>query len=503
MTPAAVGISVWLVALLTCGLIVLMHRMGARRFARSTALWPLWLMAFATVQGVALTPRLQQVDFSPEARRPPIVDRINFAVLLASLLLGVFSIGLTLMSTRVRYPKFGLPLLVSFLVFTLGLLVVGQFSAHPGANPLHAMVVPVAGAALVIAPKLDLQGILWHARWVLRCVVWGSLVTAVLIPGWCFPADAQVNDRVLFGVPQMFGLTNQGNALGAAAAVAVVLEVAGTKRRWRMHPHLYASALVLVLAQSRIAVLAALVGVLLLHATRVRLARYALVAAVTLVAIATVTSPTVADSLQTSYSNSNLESVNGRTVIWSISLKEFQADRLVGYGPDLFGVEYRKTLPPNLQHAGQGHNQLLHTLGASGLVGTAILVLYLMVLLAAAARGRGAASGLSLSLVAVLLVRGLTDVPLLHKSPDLNLVLHLVTLVAVYKALPARKRTATPGSGLAELGHEAEGDQLRPDAVDQGDGRRRVRGGGRGAGWPGDGGGSPEGQLVGGEHADL
>lgn len=415
-------------------------------------------MALVSIQAALITPREQQVNFSPLKARPPLVDKLNLIGLLLVICLATTSVVLNVF--RMRLQGSGL-VAAGFVVFSGGSLLVGQWSAHPPRHFLPTLAVPAVGCALLTAPGLTFERVLWHARWILRLLIFGSILAAVGWSDWAFSSYAQLQDRNLFGIPQMFGLTDQGNALGAAAAVAVVLEVACSKRRLSSYFVVYSSTIVLVLTQSRIAILGALLGVLLLKVERARLARITLVGLTVLGGLTGLAFPSILDNLQTSYASSDLKDVNGRKKIWEISVREFQDNPITGYGPDIFGPEYRESrLPPELQHAGQGHNQVIHTLGSLGLLGLLVLIIYVWILGVIAFRARRVAEGLPLALVAVLVTKGLTDVPLIDRGPGLVSALHLVTLLVVYTSVsehPFASPRYIPERGVPSATGGAEG----------------------------------------------
>jgi O-antigen ligase len=96
-------------------------------------------------------------------------------------------------------------------------------------------------------------------------------------------------------------------------------------------------------------------------------------------------------------------------VIWEITLKEWWANPLFGYGPTLWDIDYR--IAHGQLEAGQAHNQFVQTLGDSGLLGLLALLSYLMMLFYYAMKYTKESKGVLLALVLVLLLRCFTESP--------------------------------------------------------------------------------------------
>lgn len=109
-----------------------------------------------------------------------------------------------------------------------------------------------------------------------------------------------------------------------------------------------------------------------------------------------------------------IATLTGRTTVWTETIKALQANPLFGYGPELWGVEFRIRTGMMFTHA---HNQYLQTLGAGGILGFVALFGYLITLLVVAWRARVGSHGVTVALAVFLIVRGATEVPLSVSSP--------------------------------------------------------------------------------------
>jgi O-antigen ligase len=101
--------------------------------------------------------------------------------------------------------------------------------------------------------------------------------------------------------------------------------------------------------------------------------------------------------------------LTGRDVIWEITLREWQANPWFGYGPTLWDPEFR--LAHGLLFAGHAHNQLFQTLGEAGVIGLTAFLLYVGVLTAYSFRHSGRTKGVTVALLTVLLLRCVTEAP--------------------------------------------------------------------------------------------
>lgn len=103
--------------------------------------------------------------------------------------------------------------------------------------------------------------------------------------------------------------------------------------------------------------------------------------------------------------------LTGRNVIWSITLKEWQANPIFGYGPSLWGAEFAAK-QGYLGVASNAHNQFVDALGSSGILGALCFSAYFFLLLKYAWSLAGSTRGYALALAIFVLVRCITEVPL-------------------------------------------------------------------------------------------
>ena len=127
-----------------------------------------------------------------------------------------------------------------------------------------------------------------------------------------------------------------------------------------------------------------------------------------------------------------LTSLTGRDQIWAIAYEEWQRNPVFGYGPTLWDEGFRASIAmPNATHA---HNQFMDTLSRSGTVGAAALVLYVVVLLVLSVRYARSSGGLTLALFTALLLRSISEVPLLLFGYGTELITQILLLMAIVAA---------------------------------------------------------------------
>jgi O-antigen ligase len=223
---------------------------------------------------------------------------------------------------------------------------------------------------------------------------------------------------------RLHGLTTHANSLGPLAVVYLLLEYwKPSPLRWRLPTSAVAVA-VLLLAQSKTAWVAAVAAGCVLYVVAARMdageepARprgLAMIAVPLLVvSVSALLTFVLLDPLPQLVRViedriPGLSTLTGRDRVWEITLNEWKANPIFGYGPTLWDVEFRITR--GLLATGHAHNQFLQTLGESGVLGVVALAAYMAVLLRYAAKHAVASKGVTLALVVVLIVRCITEAP--------------------------------------------------------------------------------------------
>lgn len=222
------------------------------------------------------------------------------------------------------------------------------------------------------------------------------------------------------------------------------------------------AVLVLILAQSKTAWVAALVAAFILvwyriAETRSSSARIAIVLVIMLCVMAAgiafiAMDPMVLwEKLTASKVGENLATASGRTEIWRVAINEWLRSPIFGYGPGIWGPMFR--IEVGMQFAFSAHNQFLHSLAGAGTVGFLALIVYLSFAARAAFRVARATRGVSVALLAMILLRCLTETPLsMNGLLDGDVLTHLIFFIVILRAgqtEPAASPVWAPNPGYA------------------------------------------------------
>jgi O-antigen ligase len=339
----------------------------------------------------------------------------------------------------------GFTLWLSYTIFFLSNMILSAVLGTSHSFEHGFLYAPIVMLAVYLHPGAPPESYLRHLQASLGLFLMASLAAAVILPDLTLETGYYVG---IVGLPvRLWGLANHANILGPLAAFYLVVV---------MHSRVCSSGrlaagtlglIVMVLAQSKTAWAGMLLAGAVLCArwfaiclrsayafgrqhpsSTVAIGSTAMLMvalAAVLVTALVVDFSALAARLTAGPEASSLATFTGRTMVWNRTLEEWQRSPLFGYGPSLWGPEYR--LRMGMSFAGQAHNQFIQTLGQAGLVGVAGLLVYVGALVAAAVRTAAASAGLSVALLAIVLVRTFTESPFHHISMlNVGFYLHLV-----------------------------------------------------------------------------
>ena len=344
------------------------------------------------------------------------------------------------------------PLLCAMLAFYLGtLLIQSTASLHP-TFPYKDLYLPIVLVGVFYQRIERPREVLTGAKSALLMLTLGSLVAAVIAPNFVLHRP---DPGLLPGIDwRLYGLTAHANTIGPAALLAIVLELYSPSRIKSLRAlNLSAASAVLLLAQSRTAWAAAIalvvcIGVpLALRPAKdprqvsisYRRAIWTVVACLAIgVALALLlfefgAAETIASKLE-------LTTLNGRLQIWDITLQAWRESPLFGYGAEVWGLERQWRF--QMFHVGHAHNQIVQTLGDSGLSGLVLLLAYVAVLLRTALVTFKHSDGLVMALVVILLSRFVTEAPMRGEGPlSWSGFMHILIIVLGCHSLRASAST--------------------------------------------------------------
>lgn len=169
------------------------------------------------------------------------------------------------------------------------------------------------------------------------------------------------------------------------------------------------------------------------------------------------------DKLAEQSRSDSLLTLTGRTFIWRLSLESLWDNPLFGYGADLWGPAFQQHMQFFVSHA---HNQYIHTLGDSGFVGLGALLIYCVALAVYSWRARRQTRWLSVALALYILLRGITEAPLIVDGVfGADFAAHMILLVLCVGGMRLRTRQEASGEVVARPRRPAVGGLAVGDSV--------------------------------------
>lgn len=155
------------------------------------------------------------------------------------------------------------------------------------------------------------------------------------------------------------------------------------------------------------------------------------------------------DRILSSGTGAKLASFTGRDAIWRVAMEEYHKNPIFGYGLTIWNLAFQVSVGiPGAVHA---HGQFFHSASSAGTVGLIGLGIYASVLLLLTLRTARASGGLSMALFLILVVRGISEVPLLMTGFGLDTMTHLLLLVVLTGyTLRAKAKTNRAQSNVAQ-----------------------------------------------------
>lgn len=261
------------------------------------------------------------------------------------------------------------------------------------------------------------------------------------------------------------GVFSHSNTLAMAALGYLILDFSiSGNRRYYDYLSTFLAALVLVLTQSKTTIGCGILCALIFFSAY-RTANARRIISLRLLTIIFLSIPVVlgiayvlsqnAHILTNQFDNQtykSLSTLTGRTNIWAITLRSWEENILFGYGPSLWSVEYRlKYAPQYVLIVGMAHNQLIQTLGESGLLGASGLLVYCITLLFYGFKFFRETKGGSLAFVLTFLIRGISETPFRNTAIDVLFVIHLAFFIIFLSLINARKRSESASSESAGI----------------------------------------------------
>ncbi|MET0518855.1 MAG: O-antigen ligase family protein [Burkholderiaceae bacterium] len=388
----------------------------------------------------------------------------SWSIRLTSLLALIASADQIARRLRIRAHPGGERLMLAFalLLFWTGNIVIPTlFSAHRAQPQLSWVYAPIVGAGLVLMTPEAGRRCLDYSRNALIVFCAVSLLLIIARPSLVLQTDYT---QGYLGIPRFAGLAPHALTMGLVACVGIwCLLTRPLQSKFNQRVALAICLLALFLAQSKAIWISLILTSPILIFNRIKLpsfneiasSRYRglIITAVLLIAVALIGLVAALalggfdqklSKLMASDEGSRIMSFTGRDRIWEVALNEWHKAPIFGYGIPLFGAEHQIQIA--MPFATSGHNQLIDTLGRSGLIGASTLVLYTGCLLYMGIRYGRASRGLSAVLVIAIVIRMISEVPLNMATVGLESIAHYLLLVSIAIGAPLRQARA---AGLA------------------------------------------------------
>lgn len=287
---------------------------------------------------------------------------------------------------------------------------------NPRLNDLYAPYVLTAIALL--AKGCDAVAWRW-LRWSLLAPAVGSLLAMAIMPRLALEPDyASFLPGVNF---RLHGLADHANSLGIIAAIGLLLELSSFVLARPSLLFLSVHLTVLLLAQSKAAWISVILSLAFVRwnwfrddVMRGDRWRAKIILILSMLVIATIILIGFGYGIYSSrflrvLDDSSIFTLTGRFEIWGLTLKEFVASPLLGYGPSLWDLTYRRER--GMMHVGQAHGQFIQILGQAGVLGFLSLFAYLFSMARVTAIRWESSKGLAFILVFTLLLRCVAESP--------------------------------------------------------------------------------------------
>jgi O-antigen ligase len=384
----------------------------------------------------------------------------SWAIRLTSLLALIASADQLARRLRARAHPGSERLILAFalVMFWLGnVLVPSVFSTHLSPMQVSWIYTPILGVGLLLlSPEASRQCLIYSRNAiVLFCTV--SLLLIAAKPSLVLQTNYI---QGYLGIPRFAGLAPHAITMGLVACIGIwclITQPMPSKFKQRMA--MLVCLLALFLAQSKAVWISLILTLpMLIYSGRelpsfysVAKSQYRWIFAIGIALAALLLIGLVAylttggfdqklAKLLASDEGSRIMSVTGRDRIWDVALAEWRKAPIFGYGLPLFGLEHQAQI--GMPFATSGHNQLIDTLGRTGLVGASSLVIYTGGLLYLGIKYRQASRGLSAVLVIAIVIRMISEVPFNMATVGLESIAHYLLLVTIAMGVPSTRQKA-------------------------------------------------------------
>jgi O-antigen ligase len=298
----------------------------------------------------------------------------------------------------------------------------------------------------------DATVVISRARLWLRGYVLLGLAAGILFSSWAL-VPPEFGGRSWLPT-RLIGLTSSTNYMALIAALAMILEIVNVNRskQWRLYASL--ALIACIWAQGRTGLAVAAIGVFcIVLYSRGSIVKGAinflmLVSLSIGVGFQLAVAQDVADAQRVALD----DFATGRLEAWGYAWASFLQYPVFGHGPDFFGAVYWAEVSGEPVRYANAHNQMLHSLGETGLFGAAATVALLTVLSRVAFRRCKATRGASVAMLSVIVVQLPFGAPLALGGLTWHLIPFLLCIALTLDQGSSKSEHSLSSSSVADGG---------------------------------------------------
>lgn len=406
------------------------------------------LIGYGTALSTILLPRDLSVVQQYNEELEPGLAAFNLSRF-TTIIIIIFSMSLIFkMINQTKMPRSGLSIWLSYVLYGLTTIILPLFTGTVSTFKIQLLYAPIVLTGCYLYSSISDKYIISISKYIMLFYAYASIVAAILAPSWAIQSNYE---SFIPGIDfRLFGIGG-ANSIGPLMAVYLAIEFIHPTRSKVRVIHIFVVTTVLLLTQCKAAwVLIIVCSILYMFGKIARryfpkqdeynkclktvFVTFSLFVIICVIFVAVgIIQPLSYVTLDSFDRGEEVATLTGRTALWAISLAAWETDPIFGYGIGLWDTDFRSYY--GMDWAGHAHNQFIHTLASTGLVGLAGLIVYLLSCLIAAIRVRKINS-IPLVLLCAIFVSCITETPLLnHGILTIFFFLHLLMFLLLTQAL--------------------------------------------------------------------
>jgi exopolysaccharide production protein ExoQ len=394
-----------------------------------------WIIGIAPISGALSYPR----DFYQDAILPEsLVNLIKQFLTPFLFLLILFALSLNFFRKRELKRK-GIYLLCGLFLSHVGPVLAMKFGTVPNIS-LEIILVPTLFLTIYLHKMNEVIDLTKTVRKILLVYVYGTLVSMIILPDWSIQTNYLQGFIPGFDI-RLHGVVNHSNNLAPLLLFYLLLDYLNPQKGVFSIITKTIVLIEIILTQSKTTWVILVVGAILVAAYKFlkvsgrrklfRLSITFFVSGISIILIILIINSQFIQSFFVTNSD-GIFTLTGRTKIWEYTLAIWKQNPIIGYGNLLWGEDMR------LAYGGyyhwtpaHAHNQVIQTLGESGIVGLIGLLIYFLILSIYSIRISRVTKGVSLVILILLFIRSFSEPVLRNNVQDPNFLIHFIVFTFV------------------------------------------------------------------------